>query len=161
LPKILSGLASAGGSTPVVGMSYYDPFLAAWVLLGSSGQGVARQSVTLDDELNTLLQGDFGSGRTADVAGAFATSNFALKGTYNGSKVPVNVARICAWTHMCSSQDFHADDAGHAQIAKAFEKVAGPLLFGGAGGCCSAGRRFRGRQRRAWPWPDPHRKPTR
>ena len=31
------GAGAAGGSTPIVGMSYYDPFLAAW-LLGSSGQ---------------------------------------------------------------------------------------------------------------------------
>jgi len=37
LPVILSGLTSAGGTTPIVGMSYYDPFLAAW-LLGAAGR---------------------------------------------------------------------------------------------------------------------------
>ncbi len=130
VPLILSGLAAAGGSTPVVGMSYYDPFLAAWVLLGTSGQAIARESETLADTLNGLLVGDFGSARTADVAGAFATSNFALKAKYGGTTVPVNVARVCEWTHMCTSEDFHADDAGHAQIAKAFEKVLGPVLSG-------------------------------
>jgi len=129
LPQILSGLASAGGSTPVVGMTYYDPFLAAWVLLGgSSGQSVAQESVTLADQLNSLLEGDFGAARTADVAGAFDTSDFSLTAKWQGTTVPVNVARICEWTHMCTSVDFHADDAGHARIAKAFEKVVGPLV---------------------------------
>jgi lysophospholipase L1-like esterase len=131
VPLILSGLASAGGSTPVVGMSYYDPFLAAWVLLGTSGQGIAHESETLADGLNSLLVGDFGSARTADVAGAFATSNFSLTAKYGGTTVPVNVARVCEWTHMCTSEDFHADDAGHAHIAKAFEKVLPPLLASG------------------------------
>jgi lysophospholipase L1-like esterase len=131
LPLILSGLASAGGSTPVVGMSYYDPFLAAWVLIpGSTGQSIAGESLTLAGQLNTLLENDFGSANTADVAGAFETSDSALTGKWQGASVPVNVARICEWTHMCTSEDFHADNAGHARIAKAFEKVAGPLLSG-------------------------------
>src|SRR5580700_9691159 len=60
LPLVLSGLTSAGGSTPILGMSYYDPFLAEW-LLGSSGQSLARQSVALLDELNGILAGDFGA----------------------------------------------------------------------------------------------------
>jgi len=135
LPLILSGLASAGGSTPVVGMSYYDPFLAAWVLLGTSGQAVAQESESLAGGLNSLLVGDFGAGHAADVAGAFATTDFALKAKYLGTTVPVNVARVCEWTNMCTHEDFHADDAGHARIAKAFEKVLGPLT--------SAGRRAR------------------
>lgn len=135
LPLILSGLASAGGSAPVVGMTYYDPFLAAWVLIpGSSGQSIAQESLTLADQLNSLLSGDFGSGHTADVVGAFDTADFALKAKYQGTTVPVNVARICRWTHMCTTVDFHADDAGHAKIAKAFEKVVGPLVSAGRSG---------------------------
>ncbi len=138
LPVILSGLATAGGSTPIVGMSYYDPFLAAW-LLGTSGQSLARQSVTLLDELNTLLQDDFGSARTADVADAFSSSDFSPGGHYAGTAVPVNVGRICHWTLMCSAQNIHANDIGHAHIAKAFETVLRPLLAadrrtGGRGG---------------------------
>ncbi len=85
LPVILSGLAAAGGSTPIVGMSYYDPFLAAW-LLGSSGQSLAQQSVTDLDSLNTLLQGDYGTTRTADVADAFDSSDFSAGGHYLGTK---------------------------------------------------------------------------
>jgi len=127
LPVILSGLRSAGGSTPIVGMSYYDPFLAAW-LLGSSGHTLARQSVTLLDDLNGILRSDYGAADTADVADAFKSSDFARHGSYGGRTVPVNVGKICHWTLMCTEENIHADDKGHAHIAKAFEEVLGPIL---------------------------------
>jgi lysophospholipase L1-like esterase len=132
LPVILSGLASAGGTTTIVGMSYYDPFLAAW-LLGGSGETLAQQSVGLLDDLNGILSSDYGAADTADVAGAFQSSDFSPGGRYEGVKVPVNVGRICHWTLMCSEENIHADDAGHAQIAKAFEKIVTPLLAAGGG----------------------------
>ena len=127
LPVILSGLESAGGTTPIVGMSYYDPFLAAW-LLGGSGETLAEQSVGLLDDLNGILSSDYGSADTADVTGAFKSSDFSPGGRYEGVKVPVNVGLICHWTLMCSEENIHADDAGHAQIAQAFEKIVTPLL---------------------------------
>ncbi len=127
LPEILSGLRAAGGSTPIVGMSYYDPFLAAW-LLGSSGHALARQSVTLLDDLNGILGGDYGAADTANVAGAFRSSDFARDGRYGSQTLPVNVAKICHWTLMCTEENIHANDKGHAQIAKAFEEVLGPIL---------------------------------
>jgi lysophospholipase L1-like esterase len=138
LPVILSGLESAGGTTPIVGMSYYDPFLAAW-LLGSSGETLAEQSVVLLDDLNTILSSDYGAADTADVAGAFKSSDFSPGGRYEGVKVPVNVGLICHWTLMCSEENIHADDAGHAQIAKAFERIVTPLLTAG-GGATDVGR---------------------
>jgi hypothetical protein len=55
-------------------------------------------------------------------------------------KVPVNVGLICHWTLMCSEENIHADDAGHAQIAKAFEKIVTPLVAAG-GGATDVGRR--------------------
>ena len=130
LPVILSGLESAGGTTPIVGMSYYDPFLAAW-LLGGSGETLAEQSVGLLDDLNNILSSDYGAADTADVAGVFKSSDFSPGGRYEGMKVPVNVGLICHWTLMCSEEDIHADDAGHAQIAKTFEKIVTPLLAAG------------------------------
>jgi lysophospholipase L1-like esterase len=130
LPVILSGLESAGGSTPIIGMSYYDPFLAAW-LDGSAGQTLAKESVTLLDDLNGILAGDYGAAETADVADAFKSSDFGKGGMYDGKKVPVNVGLICKWTLMCSEENIHADDAGHAQIAQAFEKILGPIVAAG------------------------------
>ena len=35
----------------------------------------------------------------------------------------MNVAQVCEWTLMCSANDFHANDAGHAALAGAFESV--------------------------------------
>lgn len=129
LPVILSGLRSAGGSTPIVGMSYYDPFLADW-LEGSSGQTLAKESVTLLNDLNGILAGDYGAADTADVSGAFKSSDFAEHGEYDGMKVPVNVGLICKWTLMCTEENIHANDTGHAQIAKAFEKILNPIVTG-------------------------------
>jgi lysophospholipase L1-like esterase len=127
VPVILSGLRAAGGSTPIIGMSYYDPFLAAW-LEGSSGQTLAKESVTLLDDLNGTLQSDYGTADTAGVAQAFKSSDFAKGGKYDGTKVPVNVGLICKWTLMCTEENIHANDKGHAQIAKAFEKILGPIV---------------------------------
>jgi lysophospholipase L1-like esterase len=127
LPVILSGLESAGGSTPIIGMSYYDPFLATW-LEGSSGQTLARESVTFLNDLNGILESDYGAADTADVADAFKSSDFGPGGRYDGKKVPVNVGLICKWTLMCSEENIHADDAGHAQIATAFEKILDPIV---------------------------------
>jgi lysophospholipase L1-like esterase len=127
LPVILSGLESAGGSTPIIGMSYYDPFLAAW-LEGTSGQTLAKESVPLLNDLNGILESDYGAADTADVTGAFKSSDFAEHGEYDGMKVPVNVGLICKWTLMCTEENIHANDAGHAQIATAFEKILSPIV---------------------------------
>jgi hypothetical protein len=59
---------------------------------------------------------------------AFATTKKALKGSYNGEPVPLNVAQVCTWTLMCSANDFHANDAGHAALAGAFEAVIAKAL---------------------------------
>ena len=139
LPVILSGLEAAGGSTPVVGMSYYDPFLAAWILGSSAGKSLAEQSVTLLGNLNSLLESDYGAADTADVADAFHSSDFSRGGRYEGTAVPVNVGRICHWTLMCSEGNIHADDLGHAHIARTFEKILGPLVGGQRAATASRG----------------------
>jgi lysophospholipase L1-like esterase len=127
LPHILSGLTSAGGSVPIVGMSYYDPFLADW-LTGASGESLAEQTESVAAQLDTALAGYYGSALTAGVENAFKTSDFHPGGHYDGKAVPVNVGRICAWTLMCTEENIHANDIGHAHIAVAFEKILGPLL---------------------------------
>jgi lysophospholipase L1-like esterase len=124
LPQILDGLRTSYPGIAIYGMDYYDPFLDQW-LSGSNGQAVATQSEALAVELNSLLGQLYGAGDAAmaDPATLFETSDFALTGTYNGATVPENVALICAWTWMCSRSDIHPNDAGHAEVAKAFEQV--------------------------------------
>lgn len=124
LPQILSGLRGGYPGLAIYGMSYYDPFLNQW-LTGASGQAVAEQSVTYAVALNGILAQIFGAAgaSTADPATLFDTTDFALTGTYQGTVVPQNVALICAWTLMCSQNNIHPNDLGHAVVAQAFEAV--------------------------------------
>jgi len=122
LPKILQGLRAADPTLSIYGMDYYDPFLDQW-LTGASGQAVAQESEQGVVVLNTELGQIYGAAGAAmaDPATLFQTTNFALTGSYNGMTVPENVALICAWTLMCSQNNIHANDQGHAELAQAFE----------------------------------------
>jgi hypothetical protein len=40
----------------------------------------------------------------------------------------MNVGQSCAWTLICSVNDFHTNDAGHAALAGAFESVIAKAL---------------------------------
>ena len=130
LPLILGALRhAAGGHVLIAGMNLYDPFLADY-LTGAAGQAAATQSVTLGEQLNQLLttaDNAFGA-RTADVAGAFSTTDFTDTATLPGAgTVPLNVARICTWTWMCApppvGPNIHVNAAGYKVIAAAFERV--------------------------------------
>ena len=122
LTTILSRLRAAGGSVPIVGMTYYDPFLAYWV---GGNQPAAIQSQQAAASGNALIASVYtaAAAQVADVEAAFDTANFALTGSYNGQVVPQNVANICAWTRMCTNSDIHANDIGHQRIASTFEPL--------------------------------------
>ncbi|MGH9920583.1 MAG: GDSL-type esterase/lipase family protein [Nitrososphaerales archaeon] len=126
LPQIVSGLRAASSTVPIVGMNYYDPFLAYW-LNGSSGQEQAKESVGLVKQLNEVLSSDYANGEIA-VASPFKkfhTTDFRRSGIWKGQQVPANVATICNWTWMCTpgGPTVHANNTGYAELAKAFEKV--------------------------------------
>jgi lysophospholipase L1-like esterase len=124
LPEILSGLTTADPGVAIYGMDYYDPFLDQW-LTGATGQAVAEESEADTVALNGSLEQIYAAAdaATADPASLFDTTDFALTGSWDGEVVPENVALICAWTLMCTDNDIHPDDTGHAEIARAFEKV--------------------------------------
>ncbi len=129
LSEILRRLRAAAPGVPIVGMTYYDPYLAAW-LSGLSGQQLAKLSVQLIKPLNATLA-DVYSGpntRVADVARAFGTPTNPgeLAGTF-----PPSVANICTWTWMCKLGDIHPNDEGYQVIAQAFLAQV-PLLSPGA-----------------------------
>jgi len=128
LPSILTALREAAGpEVPIVGMTLYNPFLAAW-LLGPDGQVYAQFSATqLIGPVNALLHGIFeayGVG-VADVEGAFSSNDFTTLVELPGAgTVPINVAKICMWTWVCAppplGPDNHANAAGYRAIAGAF-----------------------------------------
>ncbi len=133
LPKILAMLRKAAGpDVPIVGMTLYNPFLAAW-LLGPEGQAYAEFSESaLMGPIDALLRGIFqGAGMAvADVEGAFSSTDFSSLADLPGvGPVPLNVARICMWTWVCApaplGPDNHANRAGYAVIAQAFAVALG------------------------------------
>jgi lysophospholipase L1-like esterase len=129
MPQILGALrAAVGEDTLIVGMNSYDAFLAAYLTPG--GQALAKESVDVNVSFNSLLDASFGAYGipVADVQAAFSTTDFADTATFLGVSVPLNVARICSWTWMCTpSPNIHANQAGYQVIASAFEQVIGNL----------------------------------
>jgi lysophospholipase L1-like esterase len=115
----VAALRHAAPDATIVGMTYYDTVLAAY-LVGPAGQALAQQSLPLSHQFNGLLTFIYrlGGFRVADVAGAFETDNQTV---VNG--IPVDVARICQWTWMCTKTDIHANTAGYGVIARAFEAM--------------------------------------
>jgi lysophospholipase L1-like esterase len=133
LPTILASLrAAAGLDVPIVGMTLYNPFLAAW-LLGPAGQAFAELSASqLMGPVNALLRGLFeGAGDgVADIETAFSSNDFTTLVALPGAGiVPLNVARICTWTWVCAPPPLgpnnHANAAGYGAIAHAFAIVLG------------------------------------
>lgn len=117
--------AAAGPGVPIVGMTYYNPYLAAW-LQGPAGQEVAQASTQLALTLNQVLRGVYGSAGSpvAPVEEAFSTSDFTTMVPLPGvGLVPLNVARICQWTWMCTHGNIHANATGYTVMADAFEAV--------------------------------------
>jgi lysophospholipase L1-like esterase len=126
LGEILARLrAAAGPDVPIVGMSYYNPVLAAW-LQGPGGQQLAQLSTQLVVTLNNVEEGVYTAAGVpvAPVEEAFSTTDFTTMVNLPGiGLVPLNVARICQWTWMCIHGNIHANVIGYSVIADAFEAV--------------------------------------
>src|SRR5262245_3367200 len=121
LPPILNALrAAAGPEVPIVGMNYYNPFLADWFTDPAALHDHIDSVVAVNDLLETIYTaaGD----PVADVEAAFATTDST---PVDG--VPTDVARVCGWTWMCAppphGPDIHPNNDGHAAIAQAFADV--------------------------------------
>jgi lysophospholipase L1-like esterase len=131
LPGILRELRRATGpSTPIIGMTIYDPLLAAW-LQGREGQELARASV-FDAVLpmNAHLVEIYRAVgiAVADVEGDFSTADFETQVRVEGiGTVPLNVARILSWTWAGAppplGPDVHANARGYRVIAESFRRV--------------------------------------
>jgi lysophospholipase L1-like esterase len=119
LPVILSALHDAAPGVPIVGMNYYDPFLAFWFSDPPAAQTTEQMVVQFNEVLGSLYGA--ADDPVADVETAFQTTDWTLVGG-----IPLNVLRICQWTWMCDpayGPDLHANTAGYGVIAQAFEAV--------------------------------------
>jgi lysophospholipase L1-like esterase len=128
LPSILTALRLAAGPyVPIIGANYYDPFLAAWVLLPPpAGPMLAQESLLITTQgLNPLLEGIYtGFGiKVADVASAYRITDFTL---IPGINLPRNVFLELVWTWIGAppprGPDIHPNANGYAVIAAAFIK---------------------------------------
>lgn len=127
VPKIAAQLRKAAGNdVPIIGMTYYDPFLAAW-LQGTGGQTLAGESQALAKAVNRIISAGYRSAkfRVANVAQTFLTAKpFTVVTQLNGETVPVGVANICQLTWMCAPSpqgpNIHANVAGYSAIAQTF-----------------------------------------
>jgi lysophospholipase L1-like esterase len=134
LTQIVDALtAAAGPGVPIVGMTYYNPFLGLW---GSvpGGRALARANQRTWALFNAGLATAYeDAGATvADVAATFRIDDFGHTVVVPGrGRIPVNVALACRWTWFCSARFFgdpHADRTGHRKIARTFERELQRLL---------------------------------
>lgn len=136
VPIIVKSLrAAAGKKVPIIGMTYYDPFLADWyagvdpqtgMVTNSSehsaGVTNAQESQGLSQAINTDLTGDYknnGATSVAPVDTAFHTYD-PMTETSPGEGPTL----ICQDTWMCAAPpvgpNIHANNQGYQLIAQTF-----------------------------------------
>jgi lysophospholipase L1-like esterase len=118
---ILGALHAASPETLIVGMNYYDPFLAAYVF-GPDGQALATLSLPLVRGFNQALETVY---QALQVPVANVADTFLINSPQGVT--PLNVGLALAWTWMGAppprGPDVHPNALGYAAIAGAFAKV--------------------------------------
>jgi hypothetical protein len=116
---------------PIVTTNYFDPFLAASVLLpGGQGQTLADFSLAATVSLNALIEtlSSNAGDRVADTARAFKITDFA---NVPGFNVPLNAFLELTWTWIGAppprGPDVHPNAVGYSVIATAFVRAIGPI----------------------------------
>jgi len=125
LAVVLTALRNAAGpDTTIVGMNYYNPYLASW-LVDAAGQSLAMESALAAVILNDFLLTTYDTAviPMADVYAAFESDDFTTMVPSSlpppNDQLPVSVANLCAWTYNCdpAGPDIHANFAGYNLIA--------------------------------------------
>ena len=129
----MDALQTTAPGVPIVGMTYYDPFLGLWGLL-RGGRALAHADLRawlIFNEAIATAYDDAGVA-VADVAATFRIEDFDHRVRVPGrGRIPVNVALTCRWTWFCSARhtlDFHPNHTGYRKIARTFDRTLHPLL---------------------------------
>lgn len=129
MPAIARRLRRAAGGAPIVGLTYYNAFLALY-LQGSAGPARALATVPFANGLNARLRREYVANRitVADVPRAFYSRELVRTETVPGQgSLPVAVARVCRWTWMCApaprGPDIHPNGVGYRVIATEIGRV--------------------------------------
>jgi lysophospholipase L1-like esterase len=127
LTTIVQALQAAGPGVPILGATYYDPLLAAWIIPGIDPPAVTAIGDVWTSFNDALEQTYAALGvPVADVEGAFSTDDFGtIVHVRHLGDVPLNVARVCQWTFACSPRGFdpHPKTVGYARMTEAWEAV--------------------------------------
>lgn len=136
--SIIAGtlFSAVNADTPVIGMNYYNTFLALW-FLGPEGQLLAQlsdQLVQAFDFSVIMPVNDLYGFPTANVYGAFDAGNFTDTVQFPPfGQVPINVITLCQLTGMCPPPgsgippNIHPNTDGYAVITQAFVAVLSSL----------------------------------
>jgi lysophospholipase L1-like esterase len=131
LAEVLPALRAAAGDAPIVGLTYPDVFLGAWVSPEfPNGRDLARQSVPLfRDFFNTTLKAEYTAVDATFVDVTAATGAYTaltdLTDDPAYGRIPTPVAKVCALTYFCAHTDVHPTPAGHEAIAAAVLTATG------------------------------------
>jgi hypothetical protein len=131
LAATLPALREAAGDAPIVGLTYPDVFLGAWVSADfRDGEDLARRSVPLfRDFFNTALKTEYEKidatfvDVTATTGGYGPLTDTTQDPTYG--PIPTPVAKVCELTYFCEHTDVHPRPAGHEVIAAAVLAATG------------------------------------
>lgn len=138
LPIILATLQAAAPGVPIVGMNYYNPNLAFWIV----DPALAEAALALTPPFNGTLEAIYGAFEVpvADVETRFRT--FETQGA-----VPKNVRKVCKFTLMCEKAsgvyilsdydpatpgpqtDIHPSNKGYRKIASTFYRLVDELML--------------------------------
>ncbi|ACU38010.1 hypothetical protein KCV87_35070 [Actinosynnema pretiosum subsp. pretiosum] len=131
LATALPKLRAAAGDAPIVGLTYPDVFLGAWVNDEvPGGQRLAELSVSLfRDFFNTSLKAEYDKvgARFVDVTeatGAYRPLAELVPDPVHG-QIPGAVATVCELTYFCELTDVHPKPAGHEVIADGVLRASG------------------------------------
>jgi lysophospholipase L1-like esterase len=121
---VLTELREAAPDVKIVGLTYPDVFLGAWVNPSfPNGKNLARLSVTMFQDFNTKIAAQYGrfgakfANITEATGGYGALSELTQDPKYG--QIPASVAKVCTLTHFCDRTDVHPTPAGHQAIAEA------------------------------------------
>ena len=120
----LTELREAAPDVKIVGLTYPDVFLGAWVNPSfPNGKNLAQLSVTMFQDFNTKIAAQYGrfGAKFADVTDATGGYGALTELTQDPKygRIPASVAKVCALTHFCDRTDVHPTPAGHQAIAEA------------------------------------------
>lgn len=129
VPVIAERLVEAADpGTQIVGMTYYNPFLALALLEDPDTAGdasLSARTAEILDRVNASLTASYEAAGidVADVDTAFDGSDTKVPAD-SATGMPVNLQRICDLTWMCDTArgpDIHTNLAGAQAIAEAFQ----------------------------------------